>query len=99
MKQKIEIEVDIPEGWEATGEYRRLNPGEHFASSKGIARGYLDPHVGHRCIIIRKKEPLAVQLAKAVMVCSQGLVIPQPHGNAWRLAQKVIAEYENGGGK
>lgn len=29
-KQKVEIEVYVPEGWELTGEYRAPVTGEHF---------------------------------------------------------------------
>ena len=34
-KQKIEIEVDIPDEYEATGEYRLPLRGEHFLASDG----------------------------------------------------------------
>lgn len=30
MKQQVTIEVDIPEGYEATGEFRGVNPGDGF---------------------------------------------------------------------
>lgn len=34
-KQKVEIEVDVPDGYELTGEYRRPNEGDVYLSGSG----------------------------------------------------------------
>lgn len=49
---KVEIEVDIPDGYEATGEFRRADSEECWLSASGkVAAG----PTGGRHIILRKK--------------------------------------------
>lgn len=49
--QKVEIEVDIPDGFEATGEVRPPGPGEWYLNGKLAVQGsVLSP-----CLILKKK--------------------------------------------
>lgn len=56
MKQQVEIEVDVPEGWEVTGEFRLPRYGEHFLSA-GIACRAAFNFQEAMSIILRKVEP------------------------------------------
>jgi hypothetical protein len=55
MKQQITIEVDIPEGWEATGEYRKPTDCDHWLPADGgpVIRGAY-PFLR---VILRKRQP------------------------------------------
>jgi hypothetical protein len=57
MKQKIEIEVNIPEGYEATGEYRIPLKGEQYYSP-WMDTVYVAAGHEKRVIIVRKVEPV-----------------------------------------
>jgi hypothetical protein len=98
---KIELDVEIPEGYEATGEFRAPVLGEWVVSLQppliGIptARQFDNSHVPTcRYIILRRKEPDAVQLAKAVRVLVQSMTTPQIGGLANSLANKIVADFE-----
>lgn len=96
-KQRIEIEVEIPEGYEATGEHRPPVIGDHFIGTDGkYAFCRTDYMTSERRIIIRRKEPTHVRLAKyiKVLVHSMSMTCPQPSGFADILASQVIKEYE-----
>jgi hypothetical protein len=86
-KQRIEIEVDIPEGYEATGEYRE-SCGERYAygGCAGIAK------TNFPVIILCRKEPDAVKCAR------ECLDAHSRHCSGpcrWcRLAKAVIADFE-----
>lgn len=83
-KQRIEIEVDIPEGYEATGEFRIPRTGEPVINGKGK----LD-HQGiyeSTLIILRKKEPLAIQACRAI--------VGGTLRDAENLARKAITEFD-----
>jgi hypothetical protein len=58
-KQKIEIEVDIPEGYEATGEYRRPECGECYLWDTGanIGKSCCDPEERDTPLVILRKKP------------------------------------------
>ena len=55
-RQRIEIEVDVPEGFGATGEFRPPQRGEWFIAINGqlmeATESYVDPR-----IILRRVEP------------------------------------------
>lgn len=58
MRKQITIEVDIPEGYEATGEFRNPRSGEPFIYSLGNQLKFADS--GEYCaeyIILRKMPP------------------------------------------
>lgn len=59
-KQKIEIEVDVPEGFEATGEHREPKDGDWYLLSDGRARlatwDYTHFKEG-KYLILRRVEP------------------------------------------
>ncbi len=50
-KQTLTIEVDVPDGWMATGEYRPPNKGEHYLQT-GKSQAYFTPTVDF--LILRK---------------------------------------------
>jgi len=54
-KQKIEIEVEVPEGYELTGEYRVPEVGEQFINSLGHANLPETGDTVTRRFILRKK--------------------------------------------
>lgn len=59
-KKTVSIEIEIPEGFEATGEYRDPDPGEPWAARHKIfgTASVLygpDPAGGHRAVILRPK--------------------------------------------
>ncbi len=55
-KKKIEIEVDIPEGYEATGEYRIPDePNDYWLGDFGMASG---PSSCHRIIFRKLPDPI-----------------------------------------
>lgn len=54
-KQKIEIEVDAPEGYELTGEYRQVQKGEFFLNCVNIACSRHGPASLGAYLILRKK--------------------------------------------
>ena len=52
---KIEIEVDIPEGYEGTGEYRRPKNGDYWIDPKTDELASFPTHLAKdRCVILRK---------------------------------------------
>lgn len=58
-KQTIEVIVDVPDGWEATGEYRPVCPGENYAAYPGVAAMWCSvPRSADPLIILRRKEPV-----------------------------------------
>ena len=55
-KQKIEIEVDVPEGYEATGEYRiPYERNDYWLGDFGVASG---PSSCHRIILRKLPDPI-----------------------------------------
>lgn len=57
-KQEITITVDLPDGWEATGEFRNPAEGEAFISSSGELVPF--SNTGFSCsprLILRRVEP------------------------------------------
>lgn len=53
MKQKIEIEIDVPEGYEATGEFRQPRKGEFILRSGSAIEAMTDNEFSEG-IILRK---------------------------------------------
>lgn len=56
MKQKIEVEVEVPDGWELTGEYRAPTDGESILNYDGYVRNYKH-YWGGMGFILRRVEP------------------------------------------
>lgn len=109
-KQKIEIEVDIPLGYEATGEFRHMREGDfafdvdwNVHSFAWNAARFKMPIIK---LILRRVEPLSIQacrvLSNAYTPNSNhdldddigGLSDVQDLIKAIRLSRKAIAEYE-----
>ena len=64
-KQKVTIEVDVPEGYEATGEYRVPREGEIHLPSNCLSTALVaDRGCVFQKIILRRIEPDAVKLAR-----------------------------------
>lgn len=57
MKKRIEIEVDVPEGWESAGALRDPIAGEHYLSAGGTVAGPSGGGLGEPRLILRKVEP------------------------------------------
>lgn len=55
MKQKVEIEVEVPDGYEATGKYREPCCGEFCLDCYGEAEYIAHDGEKRQCIILRKK--------------------------------------------
>lgn len=56
MKQKVTVELDIPDGWEATGEYRAPRAGENYLEKKRVFLTTVDLERMKR-IILKKSIP------------------------------------------
>lgn len=56
-KQKIEIEVDVPEGWELTGEYRKAKEGEWYIDNQGAAWERITTTSPQPRLILRRAKP------------------------------------------
>jgi hypothetical protein len=107
-KQKIEIEVDIPEGYEPTGEIRVPRLGEPFTPAM-IDNGVLVRHAEkedvetccfgrgpYRRIILRNKEPLAIQ---ACRMAAGYFDKNTPWFEIKKVCEQAIADFEKGGAK
>ena len=58
-KQRIEIEVDVPEGWVFTGEYRHVQPNDHYMPEPSSAACWLaDDPTDDAYLILRRVEPV-----------------------------------------
>jgi hypothetical protein len=55
---KVEIEVDVPDGWELTGEFHRAFKGNGYLSTCGALIWTSDMPSSERYIILRKVEPV-----------------------------------------
>jgi hypothetical protein len=93
---EVTLDLTVPDGWEPTGEYRVPLVGEYYLSMKRNVWMCDSENEtgGYQKFIIRRKEPDAVQLAKAVRVLVQSMTTPQIGGLANSLANKIIADFE-----
>lgn len=66
-KQKIEIEVDIPEGWKVV-DYRRPKPGESYLDCGEVRKETIsgDRHAYYPHLILIQ-EPLAIQACRKLV--------------------------------
>lgn len=75
---KIEFDINIPEGYEATGEYRRARIGEYYLSVDAkdvfIATGSAD--TSHNRIILRPKKRKVIKFVED----ANGLYAIAAHG-------------------
>lgn len=55
MKQTIQVEIDVPEGFELTGEYREVEDGEYFFTTGNTVRSSEYATI-YSHFILRKKE-------------------------------------------
>lgn len=99
---KIELEADIPEGYEPTGDYRTPRKGELYCTAQLIkpVRAATSDGFVMESIILRKKEPLAIQACRKFIKFWQGYTATQCSDvEAWQAAWDAIKDYENGGSK
>ena len=78
MKQTVTLELDIPEGYEATGEYRVVKDGEYYMGSLLGSEHHADhngPGAGHMFHILRKlpSATVTVELPREVAEWAWGL--------------------------
>jgi hypothetical protein len=97
--QKVTLEIDIPEGYVATGEYRWPNEGDCFVA---LDRGKDKPYVlgfGNGAsaprIILRRVEPDAVKLAR--FVSTKRSIEWFCPGEALQWAESILEAYERDG--
>lgn len=67
-KQKVEVEVDVPDGFELTGEHRPCKEGDYFIDPGNPAmrgpRLAVQSSAGYHHLIIRRKLSTALQACK-----------------------------------
>lgn len=94
MKQSITLhDVDVPEGYEATGEFRVPRPGEPCLDDHGKLMFWGWNMERHR-IILRKIEPTHVKLARSLLEF-YGPEPSCPSPQKWcDLSRQIIKEHE-----
>lgn len=93
-------DVEIPEGYEPTGEYRKLRKGEY--SLNRLRGGFSGPfeleESSDTVIVLRRIEPTHVRLARALVTLKRSLPWPDylhaMMADADQLAEKALAEWE-----
>ena len=60
--QTVTIEIDAPDGYELTGEYRYLQSGEVYLGEYGVRTWEADRRSQYQYFILRKIEPEKPQL-------------------------------------
>jgi hypothetical protein len=108
VKTKVEIEVDLPQGYEATGEFR--TPGnedvvyiDRWGKVRHVQGGGVGECEGPR-IILRRIEPDAVKLARLAMPLLKSVGIntvllskaQRESVEAVELCDRIIADFERG---
>jgi hypothetical protein len=96
-KQKIETEIDVPEGYEATGERRTPRRGDLWAAADGTVGTWDNNGCECQAFIIRRKEPLAIQACRKLADSMQPW--DADYREACNIARQAIADFEKGGGK
>jgi hypothetical protein len=97
VKQRIEIEVDVPDGFEATGDYRRPSLGEYYLG--GFWEGKREvftcdlnrPNVAET-FILRRKAPVYIE---ALYHIRYSLKQTNPHSHLIEIADNAIQEWMN----
>lgn len=103
-KQKVTIEVDVPEGWVASGHYRQPCAGEFILTDRGNVVECSEGGDMVAGIIVEKprpKEPLAIQACRTIVDCNWRVYRDRElaQDKAFIYAQNAIAEFESGEGK
>lgn len=57
VAMKVEIEVDVPDGWKPTGEFRKARRGDRYLATKGLFAWTADVHSTEKYIILERIEP------------------------------------------
>ncbi len=77
---KVEIDVEIPDGYEATGWLRPPKAGEWYLDGKGEARAVADDWKYASCLILREKplryEDFCIRDGVSVDECGNICVVP-----------------------
>jgi len=55
MKQQVTLELEVPEGYEVTGEYRMLEKGDIYISYEGLKAVATESYSGAPRFILKKK--------------------------------------------
>jgi hypothetical protein len=100
-RQKIEVEVDLPDGFESTGEYRFPTDGDWVSCGFGgdehpcAVRWQTTGFAKGKYLILRRKEPLAIQACRSILKTQCCIAVgcdflPEAHG----LAAQAITAFE-----
>lgn len=92
-KQKIEIEVDIPDGYEATGELRKVESGDCFLSLGNPVQIWTGSTSVQRYLILRKKELKGVEYLKSLKVGTLFTVSGEGNQHFLKTHYGVVSEY------
>lgn len=95
-KQRIEIDVDVPEGFEATGEFRCAVIGDFYIAWPGrAARWGMSSPSPAEVVILRKVEP--VRESRWGWVCCVNTTLEQANSNRHLYSGPLVrADYEDG---
>ena len=92
MIQEVTIKVDVPDGYEATGEWRQPNPGEpHIVGSGEVREVHVNDYFGklmHRLILRKKPDPVGLYLQGLPASTPEGLWIYRACNGEWKVTNQ-----------
>jgi hypothetical protein len=101
-KQKITVELEVPDGWEATGEVR-----PRVGDEAGLAWNYLtgcwfagtaeqcSDRLDRPVIILRRKDPPAIQALRGFIEALEWPLSPR-FAVPLKIAKDALSDYERG---
>ncbi len=90
--QEVTVRVNVPEGWEITGEYRLPRIGDNFIASTGRQTQCASDFDHEHKVIIRRIEPLAIRACRRFVEMSTSHTACE--GSPIDLARQAVADYE-----
>ena len=98
-KQQVTLEIEVPEGWEATGEYRSVRYGETYLGSDwSPTRMTSQRETEAQWPILRRKPDPVTEWIASAPAWLEGLWVYRTAGDCWLVSRTQPTKNSVGGG-